>query len=141
MGKQEHLTKTQKIMDMFEEQMNRLRKQQNVLFSKSLKIVVTLFVILVLVFIVFSIKEFGSFRLDENSTRLLWIIVIIDIVGLVWVVTRASQQLKRYRICIKRLETLLFKVSVKNEYSKEELNEKGICNEIQSIMNVWEHDK
>lgn len=114
-----------------------LIKQKNTLVYLSEIIMIILFALLILVFFVFSTK-ITWINLDVNSTKLLWIIVIMDIAGLVWTAMSTFQQLKRYNTCIRKLDTLLFRVAITNESSDTWINGDKIYEEMQSIMNVFD---
>lgn len=131
--------RAQRIMRMLNERMDQLKEQKREMFSRSFKTVIILFIILVLILLVFSKRDLCGFHLDENGTKLLWIMVILDIAGLVWLAVRFFIQLNLCQTSIRKLDTLLFEVSIKEDNPEVKIDEQRICEEMQRIMGVVEH--
>lgn len=134
MGKNtEEITKIQRPEEMLQKKIKFFEDQKECLENYSIGIVIGLFLLLILIFSVFSLKiEF--IHIDSNSIRLLWIVVILDIVGLVWIVGRYVQQLKRYKTCIIRLNALQLKISIKTSDSDKQISEEEVCKEVEEIV-------
>lgn len=127
------------IMRMLNERMDQFKKQKREMFFRNFKAVVILFVILFLILLVFSKRDLCGFHLDENGTRLLWIMVILDVVGLVWLVVSFFIQTNHCQTSIRKLDALLFEVSIKEDNPEMKIDEQRICEEMQRIMGVVEH--
>ncbi|MBQ3843441.1 MAG: hypothetical protein II817_00485 [Bacteroidales bacterium] len=133
----ENLKATRIAEKLLNEKMNYLTKQRDSVIYCGVKTVMALFALLVVVFLLFSTK-INWINLDVNSTKILWIIVFLDIAGLVFVVVRLIRQINNYQTCIRRLDVLLFKVAIKDENSEEKMSDKEICDEMQSIISVFD---
>ena len=131
-------TENNMTMRMSEEMLQKkilfLNAQKDNLTKHSKKTVHYLCALLILICIIFSLN-FENIRIDSNSIRLLWIIVILDIVGLVWIVGRFYHQLKRYNTCIIRLNALRLKNFIKTSNSDKQISEEEICKEVDEIVN------
>lgn len=143
------MDKSKRMLDVLVKYERSLEFQRNGFVA--LRIVVLLLLCLVLagVYLLFSVwtekgialgfcQEQFVFRPDVNGTRLLWIIVFLDVVLLVWVTVRTILQLKRYHICISKLKALLYVVAVQNGESDEKLDVDEVCEEMQNLMSVFE---
>lgn len=127
-------TSKQNSEEMLQKKINFFNEQKDNLKNHSIKIVLLLCLLLFCICIVFSLN-INIIRIDSNSIRLLWIIVILDIVGLVWIVGRFYHQLKRYNTCIIRLNALQLKKSIKTSNPDKQMSKEEICKEIDEIVN------
>lgn len=136
-------SKTVQIAERLLDEKNHLMGQRDALIFHGVKVTNYLFVLLALIFVAFSLnlKEEGLVYFDENSTDLLWVIVVLDVVGLVWIATRTYQQLKRYQTCIRKLDALLLRVTITNENADEEHSGEKIYEEMKSIISVFDKKK
>lgn len=114
---------------------HRLEDEKSLFIKKMVGAMSFLFFVLILIFMLFSYKFEGKFHLDSNGTTMLWITVVLDIAVLIWLSVRSFIQIKRYRICIRKLGMLSLKASLDKEY-----NRKKMLEDVQSIMGVFEKE-
>lgn len=140
---------SKRIHDVLVEYKHNLKSQRNWLVAWRVVVSILLSMVLLLIFILFSIRTKEGitcdiysnkllFRLDANGTDMLWIIVLLVIAGLVWMIVRTFRQLKRYQTCTRKLDIMLCKVAILNEDSEESLIRERICEELQSITSVFD---
>jgi Ca2+/Na+ antiporter len=130
MGNTEDNTKIPKTLKKF---IRQLKRQRFGFVIGKVVMAIILCLILILIFIIFTMKN-DAITLDSNGIRLLWVIVILDVVGLAWTLLRSFQQMKRYRSCIIRLKTLYLKKSIKTSDPNKQISEEEICKEVEEIV-------
>lgn len=118
----EHLDNAKKIQKELNDYIGQLKREEYDFITVNTKVLILLFAILVVISFVFSLKV-GWLNLDTNSRILLWVIVTVDILGLIWVAARAFLRIKGYRTDIKRLEMLSLRASIKPAGIEEEICE------------------
>lgn len=123
----ENLDNSKSAQNVLEDYVKQLKAQRNIFIICRVILMILLCGLLVLVFLLFcfnfNLFPNGHFCLNDESSRLLWIAVAMDIFGLLWMLVKSGLQLKQYRKDIRRLEMLSLRVKIQSKGTEEEICE------------------
>lgn len=132
----EILTTSQSVQELLKSKIEELTDEKNDFIHLYVSVAMILCVILVLILLIFSNTITNKMCSNENSTSVLWMIAILVFVGLIWLVVRSYVQLKRYRKCIRKLDTLSLEITIKNEIFVDKIKEEKLCDKIRNIIKI-----
>lgn len=118
----EYLDNAKRIQKELNDYILKLKQEECDFISLNAKVLILLFVILVVISFIFSLKV-TWLNMDANSRIMLWVIVTVDIFGLIWIAARTFLRIKGYRTDIKRLEMLSLRASIEPTGIEEEICE------------------
>lgn len=130
------LTTIQSVQELLKSKIEELTDEKNDFIHLYVSVAMILCVILVLILLIFSNTITNKMCSNENSTSVLWMIAILVFVGLIWLVVRSYVQLKRYRKCIRKLDTLSLEITIKNEIFVDKIKEEKLCDKIRNIIKI-----
>ncbi len=136
MENKEVSTTSQSVQELLKSKIKELRDEKNDFIRLYVSVAVTLCAILVVILLIFSNIIMNKMCLNDDSTSVLWLMVILVFVGLIWLMVRSYVQLKRYQKCIRKLDTLLLEITIKDENSEEKIKVEKLCDRIRNIMKI-----
>lgn len=136
MENKEVSTTSQSVQELLKSKIEELTDEKNDFIRLCVSVAMILCVILVLILLIFSNTITNKMCSNENSTSVLWMIAILVFVGLIWLVVRSYVQLKRYRKCIRKLDTLSLEITIKNEIFVDKIKEEKLCDKIRNIIKI-----
>lgn len=136
MENKEVSTTSQSVQELLKSKIEELTDEKNDFIHLYVSVAMILCVILVLILLIFSNTITNKMCSNENSTSVLWMIAILVFVGLIWLVVRSYVQLKRYRKCIRKLDTLSLEITIKNEIFVDKIKEEKLCDKIRNIIKI-----
>lgn len=138
MENKEVSTTSQSVQELLKSKIEELTDEKNDFIRLCVSVAMILCAILVLILLIFSKIIMNKMCLNDDSTSVLWLMVILVFVGLIWLMVRSYVQLKRYQKCIRKLDTLLLEITIKDENSEEKIKEEKLCDRIRNIMKILE---
>lgn len=136
MENKEVSTTSQSVQELLKSKIEELTDEKNDFIRLCVSVAMILCAILVLILLIFSKIIMNKMCLNDDSTSVLWLMVILVFVGLIWLMVRSYVQLKRYQKCIRKLDTLLLEITIKDENSEEKIKEEKLCDRIRNIIKI-----
>lgn len=138
MENKEVSTTSQSVQELLKSKIEELTDEKNDFIRLCVSVAMILCAILVLILLIFSKIIMNKMCLNDDSTSVLWLMVILVFVGLIWLMVRSYVQLKRYQKCIRKLDTLLLEITIKDGNSEEKIKDEKLCDRIRNIMKILE---
>ena len=130
------LTTIQSVQELLKSKIEELTDEKNDFIRLCVSVAMVLCVILVLILLIFSNIIMNKMCLNDDSTSVLWLMVMLVFVGLIWLMVRSYVQLKRYQKCIRKLDALLLEITIKNENFEEKKKKEKLCDKIRNIIKI-----
>lgn len=136
MENKEVSTTSQSVQELLKSKIEELTDEKNDFIRLCVSVAMILCAILVLILLIFSKIIMNKMCLNDDSTSVLWLMVILVFVGLIWLMVRSYVQLKRYQKCIRKLDTLSLEITIKNEIFVDKIKEEKLCDKIRNIIKI-----